>query len=137
MVHRCIGAEPPAVFSPGSPHCACVPRHAERQTEWLLLAKEQPTGCVRVYPILTTYLLNIHIINSQARADSPSKNKVKTKLRQVRKSSGFAEGREKGRNRGKKGSKLKDSTAAGLGTQQVSYFNVIAAARTSPRRKQT
>lgn len=85
-VHRCTGAEPPAVLSPGPSHCACVPRHAERQTERLLLAEEdqQPAGCVRVYPLLTTtYLLNIHNINSQAseRPTSLSKKKVKSELR--------------------------------------------------------
>lgn len=90
MVHRCTGTGPPTVLRPGSSHCACVPRHAERQTEQLLLAAEQPAGCVRVYPTLTTYLLNIHTINLKARVDS-LKNEVKS---EARKEKVFAEGRK-------------------------------------------
>lgn len=70
-----------------------------------MLAEEQPAGCVRVYPTLTTYLLNIHTSSSLARADSPSKNKVKSELwagedrQRVR---GKKEGRKEGGNRGEK-----------------------------------
>lgn len=42
----------PSLLSPGSSHCACVPGHADRHTEQLLLAEDRAAaaGCIRAYP---------------------------------------------------------------------------------------